>query len=108
MQQTFKQRYLDHWWVYAIPLCILLLIQILPIPYWLIGFITGGLVVYFLCKNLHFLSLLCDDPFECTSPKRTSFCLNWKLEGSKTEGWNIKSMNQSEVFYPFQNEHKIR
>lgn len=51
MQQTFKQRYLDHWWVYAIPLCILLLIQILPIPYWLIGFITGGLVVYFLLQK---------------------------------------------------------
>ena len=57
IEQSSFHRYLDYWWAFCIPLCFLLLIQILPFPYWLTGFITGLAVVrtYFL-----FQILLCD------------------------------------------------
>ena len=35
---------LQFWWMAALPLCILLLLQILPLPSWIIGFVTGILI----------------------------------------------------------------
>jgi hypothetical protein len=51
--QSFLQRYLEHWWAYCIPICVLLLIQILPIPYWLTGFITGLILVRNYVTNMN-------------------------------------------------------
>ena len=35
---------LQYWWAAALPLCVLLLIQILPISRWFIGFVTGIMI----------------------------------------------------------------
>lgn len=42
-QQSF-QHYLQYWWFLCIPLCVILIIQILPLPYWVLGFITGLII----------------------------------------------------------------
>ena len=35
---------LQYWWMAALPICVILLLQILPLPAWLIGFVTGILI----------------------------------------------------------------
>jgi hypothetical protein len=35
---------IQFWWMAALPLCVLLILQILPLPSWIIGFVTGILI----------------------------------------------------------------
>ena len=60
IEQSSFHRYLDYWWAFCIPLCFLLLIQILPFPYWLTGFLTGIAMVrsYFFISNFTYSILV--------------------------------------------------
>jgi len=45
----------NYWWIACLPVCFLLFLQLLPLPTWMVGFITGAIVAaptaaYAACK----------------------------------------------------------
>ena len=57
---------LQFWWMAALPLCVILLLQILPLPSWLIGFVTGILIAVPLSAYVTYL--LFGQPLEPITP----------------------------------------
>ncbi|XP_059098666.1 testis-expressed protein 2-like isoform X2 [Tigriopus californicus] len=60
-----------YWWVASLPICILALLQLLPFPSWLIGFITGFLIALPIAAYVMWTQFI-----EPRLPPRTKFIEN--------------------------------
>lgn len=70
----------QYWWIASLPICILVLLQLLPFPSWLIGFITGFLIATPMAIYVMWTQFI-----EPKLPPRTKFIENVRKRVPKQE-----------------------